>query len=446
MPFVHALQWGLPSRYTVVSLVGSEAYGSVCEAVDDEQQVKVAIKRAELMFDDLVDCKRILREIAILNRLRHPNIVRVHNIVEPLDMATFQELYIVMEICDSDLKKLLKADVTLTPPHIDTLLYNLLVGLQYLHSAGIYHADLKPESVLVNQDCSVKIRGFGLSWAERSPQPENDEEAEASHEQHEAGGGHRGPSIVRRVMPTHVASHWYCAPELILFQDNYSEAIDVWSVGCIYAELCQMLGADMQKRGPIFPGSGCFPFSSQRNSTPQRAIRNYAKFHNRSSDQVTLGEVRSSSAGIDGWAAAFKNDRLDPLYPTRGCLADQSDQLVSILDLLGTPSEAEIEKLHRSESKQYLRSLPQREAKGITERLPGTPTESLNILEEMLRFDPGLRITVHAALEHPLFVNIRTPDAETLAPGPVLLEFEENFVLNEAMLRQLFAAEISRFH
>merc|ERR1712061_913096 len=80
-------------------------------------------------------------------------------------MKTFDELYVVMEICDSDLKQLCCTNKTLTPVHINTLLYNLLVGLKYLNSAGIYHRDLKPANCLVNQDCSVKICDFGLSRA-----------------------------------------------------------------------------------------------------------------------------------------------------------------------------------------------------------------------------------------------------------------------------------------
>merc|ERR1719510_2575203 len=68
-------------------------------------------------------------------------------------------------MCDTDLRKLIKADVTLTTLHIDTILYRLLLGLKYIHSAGIYHRDLKPANCFVNQDCTVKIGDFGLSRA-----------------------------------------------------------------------------------------------------------------------------------------------------------------------------------------------------------------------------------------------------------------------------------------
>merc|ERR1711959_860973 len=117
------------------------------------------------VFEDLIDCKRILREIAILNRLNHDYIIKIYDICVPDDLEHFDELYLVLEICDSDFKKLFRSPVHLTELHIKTLLYNLLVGVKYLHSAGIYHRDLKPANCLVNQDCTVKICDFGLSRA-----------------------------------------------------------------------------------------------------------------------------------------------------------------------------------------------------------------------------------------------------------------------------------------
>ncbi|CAK0905258.1 unnamed protein product, partial [Prorocentrum cordatum] len=158
-------RWKIPKQYEVKQLIGSGSYGSVCEARDNINNRLVAIKRIGHLFDDLIDCKRILREVAILRKLGHESVVQIYDIVAPDNMETFDELYMVMEICDSDLKKLCRTDVQLEPNHIHTLLYNLLVGIKYLHSAGIYHRDLKPANCLVNQDCSVKICDFGLSRA-----------------------------------------------------------------------------------------------------------------------------------------------------------------------------------------------------------------------------------------------------------------------------------------
>lgn len=69
----------------------------------------------------------------------------------------YQELYLILELADSDLKKLMKSPVHLSELHIKMLLHNLLLGLQFVHSCGIYHRDLKPANCLVNQDCCVKI-------------------------------------------------------------------------------------------------------------------------------------------------------------------------------------------------------------------------------------------------------------------------------------------------
>jgi len=128
----------------------------------------------------------------------------------------------VMEICDSDLKKLCRTDVTLTTLHINTLLYNLLVGLSYLHSAGIYHRDLKPANCLVNQDCSVKICDFGLSRAIGDEQP-NLGELPNTPRGDEDGAQQAVPAVphtqrLKRHLTGHVVTRWYRAPELILLQ------------------------------------------------------------------------------------------------------------------------------------------------------------------------------------------------------------------------------------
>lgn len=365
----------------------------------------MAIKRVRNMFDDLIDCKRILRELAILNRLDHRNVVRIHDIVQPRDLASFDELYIVMEICDSDLKKLIKQDVQLRPEHVNTLLYSLLVGLKYLHSAGIYHRDLKPANCLCNQDCTVKICDFGLSRAigeERQPHL-----AELPNTPRDQDGEGQQPVRVvpstvkaKRVMTQHVVTRWYRAPELILLQDNYTEAIDVWSVGCIYAELLQMLdGTSFQDRSPLFPGSSCFPLS------PDRRHKNDFKFHTRGSQ----------------------------------------DQLNMIFDLIGTPSEQDLANLERDDAKRYIKHFNVRVGQGIAQKFSWADPQSISFLEQMLRFSARDRISVAAALNHPLLTDYRAPETETTAPGFITLEFEKEPDLNEEMLRRYFGQEIRKF-
>jgi hypothetical protein len=99
-------RWKIPERYEVRQMIGTGSYGSVGEAYDHEHKRLVAIKRIGHMFEDLIDCKRILREIAILSKLNHDHIVQIFDIVAPPSFSTFDELYIVMEICDCDLKKI----------------------------------------------------------------------------------------------------------------------------------------------------------------------------------------------------------------------------------------------------------------------------------------------------------------------------------------------------
>jgi len=85
--------WKIPKRYKVCELIGSGSYGSVCEAEDYDTKQVVAIKRCKRLFEDLIDCKRILREISILSKLQHNNVVRIMEIVAPPNINTFDELY-----------------------------------------------------------------------------------------------------------------------------------------------------------------------------------------------------------------------------------------------------------------------------------------------------------------------------------------------------------------
>merc|ERR1719446_138503 len=295
------------------------------------------------MFDDLIDCKRILREISILSRLKHEHIVQIYDVLPAGDVFTFKELYIVMEICDSDLKKLCRTDVVLTPLHINTLLYNLLVGLKYLHSAGIYHRDLKPANCLVNQDCSVKICDFGLS---RAIGGEHFQELPDSAR----GTNSRSSTQLKRHLTGHVVTRWYRAPELILLQDNYTAAIDVWSAGCIYAELLGMLeGTRFEDRGPLFPGASCFPLS------PDREHKHDYKYH------------------------------------TRG----KRDQMNMIFNLLGTPTEEEIAEFKfTSDAQRYIKCFDRRRGEGIQARFKHASQDSRDILDLMLQMSPWKRMTV----------------------------------------------------
>ena len=146
-----------------MKLLGSGSYGQVASAVHKPSGKKVAIKKMDGVFEDEVDCKRILREVTLLRRLKHPYVVELFDIIEPKNLETFETLYVVLELAESDLKKVIKSAIHLQLKHIQLVVYNLLCAVKYLHSANVLHRDLKPANILVNEDCSVKICDFGLA-------------------------------------------------------------------------------------------------------------------------------------------------------------------------------------------------------------------------------------------------------------------------------------------
>uniref|UniRef100_A0A6N2KRP9 mitogen-activated protein kinase n=1 Tax=Salix viminalis TaxID=40686 RepID=A0A6N2KRP9_SALVM len=216
-------EYGEASQYQVQEVIGKGSYGVVGSAIDSHTGERVAIKKINDVFEHVSDATRILREIKLLRLLRHPDIVEIKHIMLPPSRREFKDIYVVFELMESDLHQVIKANDDLTPEHYQFFLYQLLRGLKYIHTANVFHRDLKPKNILANADCKLKICDFGLARVSF-----ND-----------------APSAI--LWTDYVATRWYRAPELCgSFFSKYTPAIDIWSVGCIFAE--------MLTGKPLFPG------------------------------------------------------------------------------------------------------------------------------------------------------------------------------------------------
>eukprot|EP01062_Namystynia_karyoxenos_P036426 TRINITY_DN2652_c0_g6_i1.p1 TRINITY_DN2652_c0_g6~~TRINITY_DN2652_c0_g6_i1.p1 ORF type:complete len:399 (+),score=143.71 TRINITY_DN2652_c0_g6_i1:89-1198(+) len=207
------------NRYDVTKAVGYGAYGIVCAATDTQKNERVAIKKIPKVFEDLVDGKRILREIKLLTFMDHENILSVKDILCPLEgKAKFDDIYFVSELMDTDLHQIIRSKQKLTDEHTQYFIYQALRALKYIHSADILHRDLKPGNLLANGNCDLLICDFGL-----------------------ARGNEPGVELT-----DYVVTRWYRPPELLLLSNSYTPAVDIWSMGCIFAEIVN--------RKPLFPG------------------------------------------------------------------------------------------------------------------------------------------------------------------------------------------------
>ncbi|KAJ7155525.1 kinase-like protein [Mycena crocata] len=195
-------------RWKLIREMGSGAYGVVISAGDEISGETVAIKLVSRVFDKIQLAKRALREITLLRHFTgHANITGL--IDAKMISPNSNEIYIFMEPMEADLHQIIKSGQTLTGEHVQYFVYQILRGMKFVHSASVIHRDLKPGNLLVNADCELKICDFGLSRGFEN----------ASH------------------LTEYVATRWYRAPEIMLGFREYDTAIDVWSIGCILAEL-----------------------------------------------------------------------------------------------------------------------------------------------------------------------------------------------------------------
>lgn len=182
----------------------------------------MAIKRIHKAFEDVIDAKRVLREIKILKFFDHDNIIELIDIQKPASPTNYEDVYIITQLMEADLHQLIYSKQKLEADHYQYFMYQILRGLLYMHSANIMHRDLKPSNILITADCDLKICDFGLS----------------------RGFGEEIDEYLKKT--AYVVTRWYRAPEISLLNKSYNKSLDMWSVGCIFAELLQ--------RTTLFPG------------------------------------------------------------------------------------------------------------------------------------------------------------------------------------------------
>lgn len=281
--------------------LGYGAFGVVWSVIDPRNGCKVALKRIPRVFHNPITAKRVYREVKMLSMLHHDNIVTLVDVVKSDNYSNFDEVYLIFELMQTDLHKIIVSPQPLSTDHVKIFLYQILRGLRYLHSAGIVHRDIKPGNMLVNSNCLLKICDFGLARMDDSKN--------------------------QAQLTTEVVTQYYRSPELLMETSRYSYAVDMWSVGCTFAELLS--------RRILFPAQG-------------------------------------------------------PL-----------EQLELIVNLTGTPNVEDLENCHPEACCFVLSFRPRRPNLAFFYSLsPDVSSVAVDLISNMLCFNPKARITAEEALNH----------------------------------------------
>lgn len=149
----------LEGQYEIIKQLGEGAYGVVVAAKDKSTGLKVAVKKIKDAVEDKEQGKLLLRELRLLRHFRgHENIVCIKDIMEtPKGQGKFKDIFIITDLMDTDLHRIIRSSQGLSDDHVRYFTYQILRGLKYIHSANVMHRDLKPNNLLVNANCDLKI-------------------------------------------------------------------------------------------------------------------------------------------------------------------------------------------------------------------------------------------------------------------------------------------------
>jgi serine/threonine protein kinase len=206
---------GPVERYQKLEKIGEGTYGVVYKARDRNTGEVIALKKIRLEADDEGVPSTAIREISLLKELPHPNIVHLKDVVH-----TESQLYLIFEYLDHDLKRHMEARGAPLPPQVvKSYLYQMLSGLTFCHTHRVLHRDLKPQNILIERDGTLRLADFGLA---------------------------RAFGLPIKTYTHEVITLWYRAPEILMGSRQYSTPVDIWSLGCIFAEMAQ--------KRPLFQG------------------------------------------------------------------------------------------------------------------------------------------------------------------------------------------------
>jgi len=203
--------------YVKIEKIGEGTYGVVYKGRHKRTNKTVALKKIRLESEEEGVPSTAIREISLLKELQHPNIVGLEDV-----LMQENKLYLVFEFLSMDLKRYMDTiprGETMDKALIKSYFYQLLEGILYCHQRRILHRDLKPQNLLIDSKGVIKLADFGLA---------------------------RAFGIPVRVYTHEVVTLWYRAPEVLLGSPRYSTPVDVWSLGCIFAE--------MNTKRPLFHG------------------------------------------------------------------------------------------------------------------------------------------------------------------------------------------------
>ena len=206
-----------PSSFQQLEKLGEGTYATVFKGRNRQTGELVALKEIHLDSEEGTPSTAI-REISLMKELKHENIVSLHDVIH-----TENKLMLVFEYMDKDLKKYMDSRSergNLDPGTIKSFMYQLLKGIAFCHENRVLHRDLKPQNLLINTKGQLKLADFGLA---------------------------RAFGIPVNTFSNEVVTLWYRAPDVLLGSRTYNTSIDIWSAGCIMAE--------MYTGRPLFPGT-----------------------------------------------------------------------------------------------------------------------------------------------------------------------------------------------